>query len=68
MKMATILPGNKRLKQLITQFGNEWEIVEYRKSVSCLYGPGYLIQAPNSTHKRWIEETNVNLIDQKGDL
>lgn len=55
MRMVKIKPTNKRLKQLITEFGEDWEIIETRQSVQCFDNAGLLIQSKNKKHHRWVK-------------
>lgn len=55
-KYVRILPGDKRLKQLIAQFGDIWTVIKEKERASCLQGPGVYVESLNKIHKRWVEK------------
>ena len=55
-----LLPDNKRLKQLIREFGSEWTIVQKEDHVQCFDGnPGLFIQSICGKHTRWVRPIQV---------
>lgn len=52
--MITLLPTNKRLKQLIKQHGNQWHQIK-QKPVQCFNDIGILITSKDKSHTRWIK-------------
>jgi len=64
-KYVRILPGDKRLKQLIAQFGDIWTVIKEKERASCLQGAGVYVQSLNHVHKRWVEERFVIQLSPK---
>lgn len=64
-RKVRLLPGNKRLKQLITAFGEIWILGVYKKSVQCLSGSGYFIMSRDETHERWVEEEFIEELTER---
>ena len=58
MKTIILHPSNKRLKQLIKEFGNEWVVINEEESVQCLDNQaGILVAPPNNDRVlRWIKK------------
>jgi hypothetical protein len=63
MTTLILLPTNKRAKQLIKEYGDEWEILE-RRYVQCFEDQGILICSKNNQHTRWVRHSDV-IIDEK---
>lgn len=53
-----LLPTNKRLKQLIKEYGETWELIEERK-VQCFNDIGFFIK--NGDHERWIQRKDFEI-------
>ena len=67
-KYVKLLPGDKRLKQLIKQHGDIWIVLRYKLNVRCLPGGGYYIMSKDESHERWVEEEFVHgVASVKGD-
>ncbi len=60
-----VKPGNKRLKQLIKEFGEIWKSEIYHPYVPCFNGPGYYVESLDGEHRRWVEEEHVVLIEDE---
>ncbi len=60
MTKIKLLPINKRLKQLIKEFGEVWNIIEHRESVQCFNNEGYLVESLSSEHRRWCRKEEVD--------
>ena len=59
-KLVKILPGDKRLKQLIKKHGDTWVVLKSDMNAQpCLPGAGYYVMSQDETHKRWVEEEYV---------
>ena len=57
-----LLPTNKRHKQLITQFGEEWNLINFQ-NVACFNGDkGYLIKSKNNEYQRWIKKEDFEKV------
>lgn len=57
--LLRITPGEKRIKQLIREFGNIWRFKRYSPNVQSLRSGGYFIESLDGNHQRWIEEKYV---------
>jgi len=52
-KQIIMLPSNNRLRQLITDHGDIWEVIKGPKGMSCFNGQlGMAIQSLDGTHTR----------------
>jgi hypothetical protein len=61
MARATLLPTNKRLKQVIKEFGNPWEILSTGE-MQCFNGRiGIRIKSQCGKHLRNVEVTDVKI-------
>ena len=52
-----LLPTNKRAKQLIKEYGEEWEILT-QTYVQCFEDIGILIVSKNNNHTRWVKKSD----------
>ena len=56
MKTVTLLPATKRLKQLIVEFGPEWEEIASLRLAPCFdWTPGLLLRSKDGLHERWVK-------------
>jgi len=58
-KNVTILPINKRLKQLIKVFGSTWKLLQHKASVQCFNNEGWLIESLDKKHRRWVRKEEL---------
>lgn len=60
METCKLLPITKRLKQLRSEFGPTWFVVQARDSLPCFNGrPGLFIKSLNGKHSRWVMSDQV---------
>jgi len=65
--IITLKPNTKRLKQLIKEFGDQWEVKCREESAPCFNGkPGLFIESITTNkngfkHSRWITEEDYTL-------
>jgi len=59
-KYIKLLPGNKRIKQLIKAHGDIWVVLRHKKNVQSLPAGGYFIMSKDEDHARWVEEEFIN--------
>jgi hypothetical protein len=60
MTTVTLLPANKRLKQLVKEHGARWRVLQEWPSLACFSGrPGLLIVSESGAHSRWVELDQV---------
>ena len=52
-----LLPTNKRLKQIIKEYGEIWKIID-KKHVQCFNDIGFKIKSLDNNHERWITEND----------
>lgn len=58
-RVVTLLPDNKRLKQIIREHGEQWLVLEDR-NVQCFSGErGLFIEALHGSHQRWVLPSQV---------
>lgn len=50
-----LLPVNKRMKQLLKEFGPVWAVVTELRIALCFDGPGVLIRSLDGLHERWVK-------------
>ena len=68
MKTIKLKPANKRLKQLIREFGGEWKLIRIEDSVQCFNrNPGLFIESltlngAGQKHSRWVKTTDIEAI------
>lgn len=58
MDIITLLPGDKRLKQLIKEHGPRWVVVKIG-SPACLKDTGAFISTKNNKHSRWVDIKDI---------
>lgn len=61
--LVTLKPTTKRLKQLITEHGSTWKVLQIAP-VTCFADCkiGYLIESLNLQHSRWVRPIDVEEI------
>lgn len=65
METCELLPATKRLKQLIKEFGNRWEVAKTFKPCQAFGNDlGMFIVSQDGQHHRWVRPEQVIL---KGD-
>jgi hypothetical protein len=63
MLLRIVGKPDKRLKQLVKEFGDVWRFIKYSPSCSCLArNPGYYVETICGTHKRWVEQEYIEEI------
>jgi len=68
MKFVILEPNNKRLKQLIKEFGHCWKVINASESPHCFNGnPAMFIESLTTngngqTHSRWVELKDVTTL------
>ena len=62
-----LLPSNKRLKQLIKQYGKMWKVLRLDVPVQCFKDckTGYLIESLDKQHSRWVMKENIKLLEME---
>lgn len=58
---VTLIPTDKRLKQLVKDFGEEWNLI-LSKKVQCFNDVGFFIESPCGQHRRWVRRESINRI------
>jgi len=61
MKKIRILPTTKRLKQLIKEFGDVWDVVKIGNP-QCLDDKGLLVSSECGNHVRWVGTEQYNRV------
>lgn len=59
MKTIELLPNTKRLKQVIKQYGPDFEIVRIKKTQCFNYDMGILVKSKSSTYSRWVRSEDI---------
>ena len=59
MKQVNLIPNNRRIKQLIKQYGELWNVVRLEDYVECFKGPGIFIASECGDHYRWIRPASM---------
>jgi len=59
LEQVTILPNDKRLKQLIKRHGNRWEFIRCGNP-SCFNDAGVFIRSLDGNHKRWVRPDDID--------
>lgn len=59
-ELVTVLPADKRLKQLVREHGTVWSIKEDR-SVACFgWERGLYVASLDGKHERWVRSSHVS--------